>query len=366
MGFCGHSGSGKTTLISKLIQEFSREFHVGYLKHDAHHFEMDHPGKDTFVAWDMGASAVKITDPHHQAEIRRSPEDLVSARKTLLGTEMLFIEGYKLGPHPKVLLLNEEMSLLTEDDLSPFSPVIAVVGPFRKPPARLLKSISPDTPYFHRDDVQGISQIIRDYFRSQIPPLYGLVLGGGYSRRMKQDKALMNYHGKSQVEHLFEMLSFHCEKSFVSARQNQWESPIGNLEMIYDRFLDFGPLGGILSAMTQHPEAAWLVVACDLPHLDHATLKHLVDQRAPFKIATAFDSSDEKGLPEPLCAIYEPKSRMRLLDFLGLRIECPRKILLNSGIRRLKPIRAHALDNINSPLEREQYLKESHEPRIYN
>ena len=50
---------------------------------------------------------------------------------------------------------------------------------------------------------------------------------------------------------------------------------------------------------------AWLVLACDLPFLDRATLQHLIAQRASARLATAYRSSSD-GQPEPLCAIFEP------------------------------------------------------------
>ena len=110
-------------------------------------------------------------------------------------------------------------------------------------------------------------------------PLYGLVLLGGKSTRMKRDKASLEYHGKNQSLYAYELLVPFCEKVFFSIRPGQ-----ANLESvegyphIYDLgpYTDIGPLGGILSALTQIPETAWLVLACDLPFMDAATLKNLL------------------------------------------------------------------------------------------
>ena len=47
--FVGLSGTGKTTFLEKLIPVLKdRGLRLAVLKHDAHHFEMDHPGKDTY------------------------------------------------------------------------------------------------------------------------------------------------------------------------------------------------------------------------------------------------------------------------------------------------------------------------------
>jgi molybdenum cofactor guanylyltransferase len=189
------------------------------------------------------------------------------------------------------------------------------------------------------------------------PPLYGLVLAGGRSTRMRMDKASLAYHGKPQAEHCLDLLAPLCLQSFLSCRMDQADQPgFAGIPQIRDSFLDMGPMGGILSALRAHRHAAFLVVACDLPHLDEATLRRLVSKRAPRKSATAFLGSGD-GLPEPLCAIYEPRSYPVLLKFVGEGIHCPRKALLKSDFRRVKPLRPEALTNVNHPDEFREALK---------
>jgi molybdopterin-guanine dinucleotide biosynthesis protein A len=102
--------------------------------------------------------------------------------------------------------------------------------------------------------------------------------------------------------------------------------------------------------MALHPGAAWLVVACDLPFISGETIEALIQQRNPFKVATAYQSAHD-GLPEPLCAIYEPKGYARLLQFLGRGCTCPRKILIHSEIQMLQQSNRGSLDNVNNPQE---------------
>jgi len=108
-----------------------------------------------------------------------------------------------------------------------------------------------------------------------------------------------------------------------------------------------GPMGAILSAMQFNPKVAWLVLACDYPLMDEATLQHLIKNRKPKAAATAFKSLEEHGFPEPLVTIYEPKSYMALLQFLGLGYSCPRKMLINSTIQLLEPTNKKAFQNAN-------------------
>ncbi len=78
---------------------------------------------------------------------------------------------------------------------------------------------------------------------------------------------------------------------------------------IYDEHEDIGPIAGIAAAQAAHPAHAWLVVACDLPFLTDTSLAALVASRDGRPVIAYRSAHD--GLPEPLCAIYEPESRVR-------------------------------------------------------
>jgi molybdopterin-guanine dinucleotide biosynthesis protein A len=176
-----------------------------------------------------------------------------------------------------------------------------------------------------------------------------LVLGGGRSTRMRADKANLAYHGKPQTEHCLDLLAAHCERSFLSCRNDQADQPgFAGLPQLHDTFLDMGPLGGILSALRAYRGAAFLVVACDLPFLDAASLSALVAGRDPSRIATAF-AGPQDGLPEPLCAIYEPACYPRALTLLGEGVSCPRKVILKSSGLILPAPDLRSLINANDP-----------------
>ena len=322
LSLCGYSGSGKTTLMSKLIERLNDRFEIGFYKSDAHRFQMDKEGKDTCVAWESGASQVFIADPHHCALLERSKTSgkRRNLPQALLRSDILLIEGRKQSDYSKIVMLDEGETILEKVEDGSLEHAIAYVG--RKLTHEKL------SPYFFRDDVDGIAAFVQSYFEvlSSRVPVFGLVLAGGRSRRMKSDKSQLDYHGTPQYEHCARLLGKHCSQVFVSARDEQvLELPPG-VERIDDRFFDFGPIGGILSAMSAHPQAAWLVVACDLPLLSNATLSNLLRKRNPFKSATYF-LAHESDLPEPMCAIYEPKMRQFLFDALGRGVLCPRKVL---------------------------------------
>ncbi len=183
------------------------------------------------------------------------------------------------------------------------------------------------------------------------PSLYGLILSGGKSTRMKKDKSLLNYHGKAQVVVGYELLAKFCEKVFVSNRPDQKNLPgHQGLPQLPDacKYANQGPLAGILTAMNRFPRRAWLVLACDLPFVNDATLRYLIASRDVRAEATAYQSSTDQ-LPEPLCAIYEPTFRLKLNKFFKQGILCPRKCLLKSSVKLLISKTKFALDNVNHP-----------------
>jgi molybdopterin-guanine dinucleotide biosynthesis protein A len=123
------------------------------------------------------------------------------------------------------------------------------------------------------------------------------------------------------------------------------------LPQIVDSYDAVGPVAGILSAQDRYPDAAWLVLACDLPLLDATTLEQLIEARDATADAAVFTSSHD-GLPEPLCAIWEPSSHALLKQRYEAGSYCPRKALSQSRIVLL-PAPGAALDNVNTPEERE-------------
>ena len=183
-------------------------------------------------------------------------------------------------------------------------------------------------------------------------PLYGLVLAGGRSTRMGTDKAaLIHPDGRSLARRTYDLLAgAGCVDVVLSLRHDQ-EIPVGfsdlpDLAIIRDPIDSTGgPLVGIVAAMSLHPGADWLVLACDLPRLDVATLSHLVASKHPDELFLSYRSEFD-GLPEPLCALYA-SAALPLLRNTEFR--CTRKVLLRNECRLLDPLGPRALDNANTP-----------------
>jgi molybdopterin-guanine dinucleotide biosynthesis protein A len=184
-----------------------------------------------------------------------------------------------------------------------------------------------------------------------VNPIYGLVLAGGLSSRMKRDKATLPYQGKTQLERAFELAARHCTEVFVSVRASQLADPSRAAHpMLVDSVPGEGPIVGIRSALAAFPKVAWLIMACDLPFLSDAALEYLLQQRDPNRLATAFLSVHDH-LPEPLCAIWEPAAGAALAEYQAAGGKCPRKFLIRNSVKLIEPLDKRALDNINTPDE---------------
>jgi molybdenum cofactor guanylyltransferase len=183
-------------------------------------------------------------------------------------------------------------------------------------------------------------------------PVYGLVLAGGRSSRMGRDKASLTYGSDTpQLARVMELIAPHVVRGYVSVRADQAADPLrARFEQIVDTHAGIGPLAGLLAAQAAHPHAAWLVLACDLPQLDAATLAQLLRARDPQRMATAYRSSHD-GLPEPLCAIYEPASAAAVAAHLASGQQCPRQFLSRADTLLIEQPSPSALDNVNTPAD---------------
>ena len=166
---------------------------------------------------------------------------------------------------------------------------------------------------------------------------------------MGSDKALLSRDGQSQLAFAAGTLRGLVDRVFVSTRADQKdEEQRRQFDLIIDRYDGLGPVAGILSAMEEHPDVDWLVVACDLPNIDEETLRCLLDHRNTEHPFVAFESSHD-GLPEPLCALYRAGSADTVRSFIADKVHCPRKILIRSDTMLLQQPNPRALDNVNTP-----------------
>lgn len=125
MGIIGWKNSGKTTLVVALVRELTaRGFRVATVKHAHHAFDIDQPGKDSYLHREAGAQDVIVSSGArwaHMHEIRNEDEpeldDLLPRIPT--ETDIIIVEGFKRDAHPKIEVIPPDFEgtpLALEDD----------------------------------------------------------------------------------------------------------------------------------------------------------------------------------------------------------------------------------------------------------
>jgi molybdopterin-guanine dinucleotide biosynthesis protein B len=155
IGLAGWSGSGKTTLITKLVPCLARRaLRVSTLKHAHHGFDLDQPGKDSFMHREAGAVEVIVSSARRFAilhELRDEPEwSLPPLVKKMSPVDLVLVEGYKRDPFPK---LEIHRAANGKPLIQPSDPhIVAVAADVALPDARV--------PVISLDDIDGIADFV--------------------------------------------------------------------------------------------------------------------------------------------------------------------------------------------------------------
>ena len=127
-----------------------------------------------------------------------------------------------------------------------------------------------------------------------------IILAGGKSRRMGEDKSLLSIYGKPMIAHIAERLSSHFDNIIIGANDID-KYKFLNYPVVPDKEKDCGPLMGILSCLERSDSDLNFVTACDIPDIDVGLIRKMLTESDNFDIVVP---RTENGRYETLFAVY--------------------------------------------------------------
>jgi molybdenum cofactor guanylyltransferase len=170
--------------------------------------------------------------------------------------------------------------------------------------------------------------------------LLGVVLCGGQSTRMGNDKGLIQFNGTTWAQIARDKLSSLSLETILSINQNQL-SPYSTFINTSDLIIDHseinvgGPLKGLFSIHSKFPEHDLLVLACDLPKMQLEVLNELMDQYTQQIMADAIVFTKNDRI-EPLCGIYRASGLSKIYSAY-----LENKLVRHSMIKALEALSTH-------------------------
>lgn len=173
IGLAGWSGAGKTTLIVKLIPYLREKgLTVSTVKHAHHAFDVDKPGKDSFVHREAGASEVLISSVNRWAlvhELRGATEfSLRELLQRLSPVDLVLVEGFKTSSHAKIEIHRAENA---KPHLFPNDPTIVALASDVEAPQPIAIPIAP------LNDVAAVAALISNMAKPLQETLLALAAG---------------------------------------------------------------------------------------------------------------------------------------------------------------------------------------------
>ena len=146
------------------------------------------------------------------------------------------------------------------------------------------------------------------------PKITGIVLAGGRSSRMGEDKSLMKLHGKTLVEYSIDALRPLCDKVIISSNNPNYA--FTGCEVWPDELPEQAPIIGIYSCLKRSETEVNIILSCDIPLMSASMIGFLIAKSAAFDITVPIH---ENGQIEPLCGVYKKSSLEILKEFIDVK-----------------------------------------------
>jgi molybdopterin-guanine dinucleotide biosynthesis protein A len=178
--------------------------------------------------------------------------------------------------------------------------------------------------------------------------LTAIILSGGKSTRMGQDKGLMEINGKPMIQYVIDNITPVCSQIIISANQDTYKK--FGYPVIKDDIADTGPAGGIVSSFPHSSNDKNLIISCDLPFVTPVFINILLNLSNKYEITIP----ELNGYIQPLCGIYLKDIYNRFKNIVEHGQSSMKNIIKEFNYRVVKEAEMNAIDlnhtlrNINS------------------
>jgi len=157
IGLAGWSGAGKTTLLAGIIPYFVKQgLRISVIKHAHHSFDVDVPGKDSWVHRQSGAQEVLVASGKRWAlihELRGAAEPrLPELLAKMSRVDLVLVEGFKSAPHRKIEVHRKANG---KPPLFPQDPAIAGIVTDA--------TVETALPVAHLDDIPAVAAMMQQF-----------------------------------------------------------------------------------------------------------------------------------------------------------------------------------------------------------
>jgi molybdopterin-guanine dinucleotide biosynthesis protein A len=182
----------------------------------------------------------------------------------------------------------------------------------------------------------------------------GIILCGGKSRRMGNNKAFLKLNGKYIVSHVFEVLSALCKEIIISTNTKELAFLKGDL--VADEFQNIGPIAGIYSALKHSKTEKNIILSCDTPFINTDILEYLLKNSENFDVVLPVF----EDFLQPLTGIFNKTIIPIIENEITKGNYIPPRIFEKTNLNKLKIDKnikgwhKHLFFNVNSPEDYEK------------
>lgn len=189
-----------------------------------------------------------------------------------------------------------------------------------------------------------------------------VILAGGKSKRMGFDKNKIEFQGRTMIDHMISLVENIFDEIIIVG--NVTDKYIGNISVVKDDINDFGPLGGLYTALKKSKSEYIFLIPCDMPFLSKDYLKYMksiVDKSDFTKDILMTLYKDD--MVEPFCAFYSVKILRAIEGMFGKKIKKVSKLVEVAEVQYISEEKARRYSsdwkmfvNINTIEDLEKYI----------